>query len=342
MCSSLLFLFLLLFFFFCCFAFFTPFFFLLGTHYEPTTQHTHTCRFVQENYIYSGGNAGPARIDVMAAASRSLSEADMMDRTIRSENRWSLGPAAAFAAASYPTRILGQQPMTSYLPPSARQFPPVFPSYLGKLSRQNKNVRLALELTREATTKEGGMQASAFGVVGEYVPTLRRVVEKELCEGRVETATETLGGYGMCKLDWEFAQEVDTWKRKGSADLAHPTIDTKTKSALTRALNKVQDSAAAKQRRGKVAAPTSDAVVAEDAEGHVGDGDDSASSDEGGADESQGALVFAKAAKKAGAKAARKPSAKTCKKRAAPSDSQDSMTSNPILPPKRSRKAVTK
>eukprot|EP01062_Namystynia_karyoxenos_P027350 TRINITY_DN2100_c0_g2_i1.p1 TRINITY_DN2100_c0_g2~~TRINITY_DN2100_c0_g2_i1.p1 ORF type:complete len:1004 (+),score=367.09 TRINITY_DN2100_c0_g2_i1:88-3012(+) len=227
--------------------------------------------FVQENYIHSGGRAGAARIDAMAAASRSIAYADRLERSIRSEQKWQLGPANAFFALFRPMRILGNARLDSYLPPAARQYLPVFPSYLGKNSTIGKQMRLLLCLARQACEGTDPMQSGLRGIVMDYLPAVRAVALAELAKPQqqgVETAFNLLSSYGFLKDDWDFTQDVTNFKKLRHKEQL-PVADAKTKSALTRLLNKAADQFAAKAFRSKMGAP----VTAEPDEAE-GDGED--------------------------------------------------------------------
>eukprot|EP01063_Lacrimia_lanifica_P020490 TRINITY_DN2778_c0_g2_i1.p1 TRINITY_DN2778_c0_g2~~TRINITY_DN2778_c0_g2_i1.p1 ORF type:complete len:904 (+),score=374.67 TRINITY_DN2778_c0_g2_i1:43-2712(+) len=256
--------------------------------------------FVQENYIHSGGRLGADRMPDMARASRSIGMADVMDTVIRRSQNWSLGSAVAFAAAYYPVKTLGRHQLTSYLPPMVRQNLPCFPGYLGKLSTMNKNLRMATGITREGTAS-GKLSCSSRAMTMEFLPALRRRVEAHLKEGDAQAAADLLAEYKICKFDWDFAQEVDTFKKMGKPS-KHEAGDTKTKSAMTRALNKLMDTDEVKSRRSHIAAPSAGVATVDDDEG-----DDDGSDDD---------LIAPK--KAAAKKGAAKPAAKKAPAKRAP------------------------
>ena len=151
------------------------------------------------------------------------------------------------------------------------------------------------------------MQGSRFSVVGEYLPVLRRRVESALQAADPVGAADILAGYGLCRPDWDFAIDSDTFKKLRHSSV-HPTIETKVKSAMTRALNKVTDTAQAKMRRGSVAAPTTEVQRDEDDDDSVEDTQ---------ADTQTSTKASAKPSKKASAKASAKPAKKAAARKRA-------------------------
>eukprot|EP01060_Flectonema_neradi_P032114 TRINITY_DN5045_c0_g1_i2.p1 TRINITY_DN5045_c0_g1~~TRINITY_DN5045_c0_g1_i2.p1 ORF type:complete len:866 (+),score=234.15 TRINITY_DN5045_c0_g1_i2:187-2784(+) len=263
--------------------------------------------FVQENYIYSGANI-PNRVSTLATVSRSLSSADVMEARMRRENNWGTGSAVAFQNSMYPVEKLGRAPFVSFLPPAARQMLPCFPSFMGKLSTTNKNLRLATGVSKSSLT----MRSSMPEVVMDYIPTLRKRVIEDLHHGRSQEAAELLSGeYHLDRLDWDFVQDVDTFKK-----IRNPTevksSETSTKRAFTVASKNILDADKAKKKR--FTAPANDAVP-----------EDLEEEDSEEEDDSQPAV------KKGSKKAASKPS----KKKAAAKPSRKKAATAPKAQPKK-------
>ncbi|KAJ9449253.1 Replication factor C subunit 1 [Diplonema papillatum] len=255
--------------------------------------------FVQENYIYSGGNQGAQRMPTMAKVSRAIATADMMEASIRREGKWSLGPSAAFHASYYPIKMLGRHQLISYLPFAAKQPLPCFPGFMGKLSTTNKNIRLSYALSHEVSSR--GMQGSSRDVIMDYVPALRWKVDGLMAKNDPAGAATLLSQYNVSKIDWDFAQDIETFKKMQQKKV-HAVIDSKVKRAMTLQLNKLTDSTEAKRRRKAVGAPVLSAGLDDD--------DDEERSEEDEEEDLDAALLAAKGKKASAKKAAAKPASR--------------------------------
>lgn len=206
--------------------------------------------FMQENYIYSGAQMGADRINTMARVSRSLSTSDRMEKLIRSEQKWTLAPAKIFFSCYDPLRSLGNSRLHPFNPHIRL---PCFPSYMGKMSTTRKQDRLLLCTAKQASATQ--MQCGLREVATDYLPSLRVRVEHAQGED-VEAACGVLVDYGMMKEDWDFAQDITFYKSLRHRPTPIPVTDAKTKSALTRLLNKNTDRGLADIRRQRMGAPT--------------------------------------------------------------------------------------
>ena len=269
----------------------------------------------------------------MSSVCRSLSSADVMEARMRRENNWGTGSAVAYQNSYYPIHKLGRAPLVSFLPPMARQMLPCFPGYLlfffyffvvkttralffhtdkktnktttttsfmGKLSTTTKNLRLATGVTKESRN----MRATMPEVVMEYIPALRTRILDDLHNGRSQEAAEFLSGqYHLDRLDWDFIQDIDTYKKIRNPT-AHKTSDTAVKKTFTTASKRILE--ADKTRKKGYSAPANDAVP------------DDEDADEDSAEDDDDEPSVKKGAKKASSKPARKKSAaKPARKKAA-------------------------
>eukprot|EP00170_Pyropia_yezoensis_P007497 contig_30748_g7520 len=178
--------------------------------------------FVQENYPNASGAAG--RPHLLAAAADSISEGDLVNQIVRSEQRWDLMPASGILSAIRPGAMV-----SGYI--GAR---PAFPAWLGKYSTERKNVRLVKEL--EMRCKAGtrcSQSARAFRL--DYVPALTAAVVRPLTAlgaAGIATSVAVLDAYYMNREDVEALVGLCI-HAKGNSPMDE--VDAKVKTALTRA-----------------------------------------------------------------------------------------------------------
>ncbi|GAB0493998.1 hypothetical protein MMPV_005287 [Pyropia vietnamensis] len=178
--------------------------------------------FVQENYPNASGAAG--RPHLLAAAADSISEGDLVNQIVRSEQRWDLMPASGLLSAIRPGAMVA-----GYI--GAR---PSFPAWLGKYSTERKNVRLVKEL--EMRCKAGtrcSQSARAFRL--DYVPALTSAMVRPLTAlgaAGIAPAVAVLDAYYMNREDVEALVGLGIYA-KGSSPW--DAVDSKVKTALTRA-----------------------------------------------------------------------------------------------------------
>lgn len=184
--------------------------------------------FVQENYLRVKPNSEKSQLlEKVASAANSLSVGDLVERKIRSDQSWSLLPTQAIFSSVLPGEYLNgifASPVIN------------FPGWLGKTSRANKRKRLAQEIhdhTRTAT-----ISGSQLAVRLDYAPFLNRKIVGPLVEkglGGISESLKVIKEYRLCKDDIESLLELTTWPKTKSL---WSTVDSKVKSALTRAYNK--------------------------------------------------------------------------------------------------------
>ncbi|XP_063166845.1 replication factor C subunit 1 [Candoia aspera] len=186
--------------------------------------------FVQENYIHvkpaAAENNLKKELILLSKAADSICDGDLVDRQIRSRQNWSLLPTQAIYSSVLPGEL-----MRGYL----QQFPS-FPSWLGKFSSTGKHDRIIQDLSMHMSLRT---HASKRAINLEYLSYLRDAVVRPLtCQGieGVQDAVAFMDSYCLLKEDVENIMEVTNWGGKPSA---FSKLDSKVKSAFTRAYNKV-------------------------------------------------------------------------------------------------------
>ncbi|XP_025021339.1 replication factor C subunit 1 isoform X2 [Python bivittatus] len=186
--------------------------------------------FVQENYVHvkpaAAGNNLKKELILLSKAADSICDGDLVERQIRTRQNWSLLPTQAIYSSVLPGEL-----MRGYL----QQFPS-FPSWLGKFSSTGKHDRIVQELSMHMSLRT---HASKRAVNLEYLSYLRDAVMRPLtCQGieGVQDAVAFMDSYCLLKEDVETIMEATNWGGKPSA---FSKLDSKVKSAFTRAYNKV-------------------------------------------------------------------------------------------------------
>ena len=184
--------------------------------------------FAWENYVHCRPVASRSDRDTLALAAKSIDAiclGDLVETQIRSNQAWSLLPVqAAFATVApghYMNGHFGGQIQ--------------FPSFLGKISTTNKKDRLSQELKQHMNLKITG---SKTDLNLDYVQQLRDRIIQPLVRNESDAigkAIETLNHYCLLKDDLASVIELSLW---GNEKSPFDKVDTKTKSAFTRAYNK--------------------------------------------------------------------------------------------------------
>lgn len=263
--------------------------------------------FVQENYPNASGAAG--RPHLLAAAADSISEGDLVNQIVRSEQRWDLMPASGILSAIRPGAMV-----SGYI--GAR---PAFPAWLGKYSTERKNVRLVKEL--EMRCKAGtrcSQSARAFRL--DYVPALTAAVVRPLTAlgaAGIATSVAVLDAYYMNREDVEALVGLCI-HAKGNSPMDE--VDTKVKTALTRAYtagdharSTVSAAHFGVKAVGAAAKPTPVAATA--AEVVVDDAEEAAASSDADSSDADDAAAAKQFIKGGGAKGARLKGGKAKAKR---------------------------
>ncbi|XP_056630232.1 replication factor C subunit 1 isoform X2 [Diorhabda sublineata] len=183
--------------------------------------------FVQENYL--GITPKCPKSEVMkrvALAADSISKGDLVDAKIRSSNNWSLLESQAMYSSVLPGYY-----MSGHVSSRIN-----FPGWLGKNSSANKRKRMLNELhvhTRMSTS--GNVVAMKL----DYLVPLRNAIITPLLKYGVDGIQQSIAvmdAYTLLREDLTNILELCHWK-----DDKNPfnDIDSKVKSAFTRAYNKI-------------------------------------------------------------------------------------------------------
>lgn len=147
---------------------------------------------------------------------------DVIERNIRSTNNWSMLGLQAYYSTVMP----------SYYTSAHLNVMPMFPSILGRMSNYNKRDRLLQELKTHMNLKISGSK-SALNL--DYLQPLCERIARPMANGDVDGAADVLNNYHLRKEDIDIIMELAQFK--GDKDpLAK--VDSKTKAALTRKMNK--------------------------------------------------------------------------------------------------------
>uniref|UniRef100_A0A1B6MVA5 Replication factor C subunit 1 n=1 Tax=Graphocephala atropunctata TaxID=36148 RepID=A0A1B6MVA5_9HEMI len=186
--------------------------------------------FVQENYLNAVPHKPEAKnkikkIELFASAARSLSFGDLVEKSIRSHNAWSLLPVQAIFSSLVPGQVL-----EGHLGAQIN-----FPAWFGKNSRQTKMSRLLQELTVHSRLKISGNKEAMN--LDYLVPLERSIVLPLVREGTagIPQALSSLSEYSLVREDLESLSELSSWPNTKNM---FSEVESKVKAAFTRAYNK--------------------------------------------------------------------------------------------------------
>ncbi|XP_044268822.1 replication factor C subunit 1 [Tribolium madens] len=182
--------------------------------------------FVQENYLKVQPEGSEKQALIKAAlAADSISMGDIIDSKIRRSNNWALLDSQAFFSSVIP----------GYYMSGDFQSKINFPSWLGKNSKKNKFKRLISELQLHTRTSAS---ATKLAVMLDYLVPLRNAILSPLQEKGLEGVNEAVAvmkDYNLLREDVDSLLELCQWSTKENP---MNSIDSKVKSAFTRAYNK--------------------------------------------------------------------------------------------------------
>jgi len=164
--------------------------------------------FVQENYPYVVPQAAKGSaiktLDLLGRTAHCMSQTDLIEKVIRSQNAWSLLPVEAVFASVVPGQL-----MEGFISSQI-----AFPSWLGKNSRTNKMDRLLQELQTHMRLKISG---SKRAVNLDYLPyVLNSIVgplKRSGADG-VSEAIRAMESYDLMREDLDSLLEVAQWPHK--------------------------------------------------------------------------------------------------------------------------------
>lgn len=185
--------------------------------------------FVQENYLgvmpHKSRNNRNRHLELVAQTAESLSSGDIVEKTIRSKNAWSLLPAQAMFSSVLPGDLL-EGHFTCQIN---------FPAWLGKNSRRSKFQRLLQELHGHMLLSISG---SKEAVNLDYMTHLRDAISGPLIKEGIDGVPATLHvmqDYYLLREDIDSLMELSLWpNQKDPMSL----VDSKVKAALTHRFNK--------------------------------------------------------------------------------------------------------
>ena len=182
--------------------------------------------FIQDNYLMVTPHAPRNQtLDRVAECAESLALGDIVEKSIRSNNNWSLLPVQACYSSVIPGTV-----MSGHIGGQIN-----FPAWLGRNSKANKFDRLIQELTIHMRLTTG---ASKEGVNLDYLKPLRNAITRPLVttgmEG-VDAAIDIMNKYHLLREDLNSLIEVSLWP--GDRDPME-AIDSKVKGAFTKTYNK--------------------------------------------------------------------------------------------------------
>ncbi|KAJ8609750.1 hypothetical protein CTAYLR_009246 [Chrysophaeum taylorii] len=178
---------------------------------------------VQENYVSAAANAkcGQAeKMDRLAAAAECLSDADAIEKRIRSDQAWSLLTTQAAFVVRAGVEINGMC------------VNPNFPSWFGKNSTTGKNYRLCSELATHLSSK---ISAARAAIRLDYLHSLLEYCGGPVLNGDVETTISRLDDYGLSRDD--LLESMCDLSLSGFAK-SLKSLDAKAKTAFTKEYNK--------------------------------------------------------------------------------------------------------
>ncbi|KAJ1521099.1 hypothetical protein ONE63_002801 [Megalurothrips usitatus] len=184
--------------------------------------------FVQEAYLTASPHAAKKKTDVLhhlARAATSISYGDLIEKTIRSSNSWSLLPVQSIFSSVVPGEW-----MEGHLTGQIQ-----FPSWLGKNSRGNKMSRLLQDLqVHMRLSISGGKQAVNLDYLEPIMNSIIRPLTSEGAQG-VPKTLEAMQNYYVTRDDLDSLLELCKWPGRQDPMAA---VESKVKAALTRAYNK--------------------------------------------------------------------------------------------------------
>ena len=185
--------------------------------------------FVQENYLGvtpSAANGSRTKtLKLVSEASDSLALGDMVEKSIRSYNAWSLLPVQAIYSSVLPGEYL-----SGFLNSQIQ-----FPSWFGKNSKQNKFERILQEIQMHTRLKTSGDKQA---INRDYLKSLRDGLTGPLIKKGLEGVPESVSmmiEYNLLREDLDGIMELSEWPGTFNP---MSKVETKVKSAFTRAYNK--------------------------------------------------------------------------------------------------------
>ncbi|KAK0412766.1 hypothetical protein QR680_006398 [Steinernema hermaphroditum] len=229
--------------------------------------------FVYENYLNIGSSeklTKKQQLMKMKAAADSIAWGDVAEKSLRSTGSWSLLPTQGMLSCAIPCHHMNGH-MKSMIG---------FPSWLGKNSSLNKRKRLIQQLGSHSCLN---MTSDVSALACDYIEPLHKAITVPLIQREAEGVRDVLdvyNYYALTKEDAESLGELAAWPQINSGK-----IQTKVKSALTRALNKEHRLLPYAQEdvtkgRKKASTTTAEMIIDEEGNEIEVDGNEDASDDD--------------------------------------------------------------
>ncbi|XP_050684593.1 replication factor C subunit 1 [Leptidea sinapis] len=182
--------------------------------------------FVHENYLNVAPHCPKNEVlDRMSRAADSISQGDLVDKRIRSQQAWSLLPLQAMYSSVIPGSVLSGH--------VAAQIQ--FPGWLGRNSRASKMARLAQQIHAHTRLTTSGSKSS---IHLDYAHHLRDAILNPLIADKMEGIEKSLAvleAYHLLREDLDSLTELSLWPGQRNPNVL---IDSKVKAAMTRTYNK--------------------------------------------------------------------------------------------------------
>lgn len=158
----------------------------------------------------------------------SISQSDLVEKEIRTNQTWSLLSLQALFSTVIPSYCIRSANGLHY---------PQFPQFLGKLSTTNKNNRIIEELVSHMNLSISGSKTT---LALDYIEPIRNIIienMKFVDKSGISTIIDLLNYYSLNKNDMDSILDYCLW---AGDDDPMKKIDSKIKAAVTRAYNSNQ------------------------------------------------------------------------------------------------------
>jgi len=206
--------------------------------------------YIQENFLQmrpTNCHSDLQRLIFLGAASRALSDGDLVSSLVRSKQLWELASCGSLLASIIPSSIVSGVRETFNLFPGERNFHR-FPAWLGKNSSSSKMRRLLNDIHGHMVSK-GAFKSSSTILRQHYMSLLRSYTTIPLLSKHVRglnnhgihDVVRFMSTYGITRLDWDSLAELRKFSGKGPAFETSIQISASTKSSFTRECSRIFD-----------------------------------------------------------------------------------------------------
>jgi len=187
--------------------------------------------FIQENYLSAKPNKANnihSHLDLMSKTADAISDGNLVERLIRSDQSWSLLPLQGLFSTVLPSNYMSGH-LTGRID---------FPQWLGKNSSRNKHDRILQELKTHLALSANCMKSD---INMDYLSTFKQRLGEPLTDTKMDANTAAkevinmMESYNLTREDWDSVMEIGKW---GNEPDITKKIPSKVKSAFTRLYNK--------------------------------------------------------------------------------------------------------